>query len=234
MSDATRLLNAIEQGDPTAAEELLPLVYEELRRLASQRMANEAPGQTLQPTALVHEAYLRLVGSTTGHWNSRGHFFAAAAEAMRRILVENARRKQRLKHGGGLQRIDLTTSLDIAMISADANVIAVDEALNKLAQHYPRVARLIELRFFAGLSPVEAARLLEISESTATRDWRFGPGSTPRRRGWRAIPLRTTARPAERYRGRTAGWLHWSLQAAGENRRGWVWRRLSCRPAGAC
>ncbi len=174
MSDATRLLNAIEQGDPTAAEELLPLVYEELRRLASQRMANEAPGQTLQPTALVHEAYLRLVGSTAGHWNSRGHFFAAAAEAMRRILVENARRKQRLKHGGGLQRIDLTTSLDIAMISPDADVIAVDEALNKLAQHYPRVAKLIELRFFAGLPPVEAARFLEISESTATRDWRFG------------------------------------------------------------
>ncbi len=205
MSDATRLLNAIEQGDPTAAEELLPLVYEELRHLARQRMASEAPGQTLQPTALVHEAYLRLVGCTTEHWNSRRHFFAAAAEAMRRILVENARRKQRLKHGGGLQRVDLTTSLDIAMISADANVIAVDEALNKLAQHHPRAAKLIELRFFAGLSPVEAARHLKISESTATRDWRFGPGSTPRGRSGRPIPLRTTGRPPERFRGRTAG-----------------------------
>ncbi len=117
-------------------------------------MANEAPGQTLQPTALVHEAYLRLVGSTAEHWNSRGHFFAAAAEAMRRILVENARRKQRLKHGGGLQRVDLTTSLDIAMISADRDLIAVDEALNKLAQHHPRAAKLIELRFFAASRPL--------------------------------------------------------------------------------
>src|SRR5436189_3363643 len=172
MSEVTRILNAIEQGDAKAADELLPLVYGELRKLAAHKMANEVPGQTLQPTALVHEAYLRLVGSGDGQWNSRGHFFAAAAEAMRRILVENARRKQRLKHGGAMQRIDLTT-LDVAIITQDEPLLAVDEALDKLAARDPLGAQLIKLRFFAGLSNVEAARLLGIPERTAKRTWSY-------------------------------------------------------------
>src|SRR6266571_9157743 len=130
MSDVTRILDAIRQGDSNATEQLLPLVYEELRKLAAHKMAKEVPGQTLQPTALVHEAYLRLVGAQDRPWNSRGHFFAAAAEAMRRILVENARRKQRVKHGGAMQRIDLTT-LDVAIITHDEHLLAVDEALDK-------------------------------------------------------------------------------------------------------
>src|SRR2546426_12493006 len=144
MSDVTRILGAIQQGDAKAADELLPLVYEELRRLAAHKMANEAPGQTLQPTALVHEAWLRLTGNANQEWNSRGHFFAAAAEAMRRILVENARRKQRIKHGGELQRVDLTT-LDVAILSDDAHLLAVDEALEKLAGRDPLCAPLIKL-----------------------------------------------------------------------------------------
>jgi len=172
MSDVTRILDAIQQGDSNATEQLLPLVYEELRKLAAHKMANEVPGQTLQPTALVHEAYLRLVGAKDRQWNSRGHFFAAAAEAMRRILVENARRKQRVKHGGAMQRIDLTT-LDVAIITHDEHLLAVDEALDKLAARDPLGAQLIKLRFFAGLSNVDAARMLGIPERTAKRTWAY-------------------------------------------------------------
>ncbi len=172
MSDVTRILSAIERGEPTAANELLPVVYEELRRLAAYKMAQERPGQTLQPTALVHEAWLRLIGSSEQHWNSRGHFFAAAAEAMRRILVENARRKQRMKHGGEMKRIGLTT-LDLAITSQDEHLLAVDEALEKLADHDPVGAQLIKLRFFAGLPNIEAARLMGIPERTAKRTWAY-------------------------------------------------------------
>jgi len=172
VSDVTRILDAIQQGDPKATEELLPLVYEELRKLAAHKMANEAPGQTLQPTALVHEAWLRLTGNENQEWNGRGHFFAAAAEAMRRILVENARRKRRVKHGGAMQRIDLTT-LDVAIITHDEHLLAVDEALDKLAARDPLGAQLIKLRFFAGLSNVDAARMLGIPERTAKRTWAY-------------------------------------------------------------
>jgi len=172
VSDVTRILDAIQQGDPKATEELLPLVYEELRKLAAHKMANEAPGQTLQPTALVHEAWLRLTGNENQEWNGRGHFFAAAAEAMRRILVENARRKQRVKHGGAMQRIDLTT-LDVAIITHDEHLLAVDEALDKLTARDPLGAQLIKLRFFAGLSNVDAARMLGIPERTAKRTWAY-------------------------------------------------------------
>ena len=172
MSEVTHILEAIHQGDAKAADELLPLVYQELRRLAAHKMANEAPGQTLQPTALVHEAWLRLIGNENQEWNSRGHFFAAAAEAMRRILVENARRKHRVKHGGEMQRIDLT-SLDVAIITHDEHLLAVDEALDKLAARDPLGAQLIKLRFFAGLSNVEAAKLLGIPERTAKRTWAY-------------------------------------------------------------
>ena len=172
MSDVTRILDRVQQGEAKAAEELLPLVYDELRKLAAHKMAQEAPGQTLQPTALVHEAWLRLAGADAGQWNGRGHFFAAAAEAMRRILVENARRKRRLKHGGGWQRIDLT-HLDIASAADDDQLLAVDEALGKLAQRDPQGAELIKLRFFAGLPNVEAARLLGIPERSAKRTWAY-------------------------------------------------------------
>src|SRR5881628_278253 len=172
MSDVTRILDAIQQGDPKATEELLPLVYEELRKLAAHKMANEMPGQTLQPTALVHEAWLRLTGNPNQQWSGRGHFFAAAAEAMRRILVENARRKQRVKHGGQLQRIAIT-NLDVAILSDDAHLLAVDEALEKLAARDPLGAQLIKLRFFAGLPNVEAARMLGIPERTAKRTWAY-------------------------------------------------------------
>src|SRR5438045_6128966 len=172
MSDVTRILDAIQHGDPKATEELLPLVYEELRKLAAHKMANEAPGQTLQPTALVHEAWLRLTGNENQEWNGRGHFFAAAAEAMRRILVENARRKHRVKHGGEMRRIDLT-SLDVAIITHDEHLLAVDEALDKLASRDPLGEQLIKLRFFAGLSNVDAARMLGIPERTAKRTWAY-------------------------------------------------------------
>src|SRR5437588_142962 len=151
MSDVTQVLNAIEQGDPHAAEQLLPLVYDELRQLATQKMAQEAPGQTLQATALVHEAYLRLVGvDTVQHWDNRGHFFAAAAEAMRRILVENARRKRSHKHGGDRKRQELDPSR-IAAPEAAEELLALDEALAKLAAVEPQVAELVKLRYFAGL-----------------------------------------------------------------------------------
>src|SRR3954462_13797659 len=149
MSDVTQILAAIEQGDPHAAGQLLPLVYEELRKLAAQKLAQEAPGQTLQATALVHEAYLRLIGDGGGpEWNSRGHFFAAAAEAMRRILVENARRKNRARHGGGMRRLDLDAALSVAEPADD--LLALDEALNRLAAVDPLAARLVALRYFGG------------------------------------------------------------------------------------
>ena len=177
MSAVTVILDRVQQGDPKAAEELLPLVYDELRRLAAAKMACENPGQTLQPTALVHEAWLRLVGpgqpsAQAPEWNGRGHFFGAAAEAMRRILVESARRKARLRRGGQMQRVDLT-SLDLASTSEDAQVLAVSEALEKLAAHDPVGAELIKLRFFVGVSQGEAAQLLGLPERTAGRVWAF-------------------------------------------------------------
>jgi len=172
MSNFTVLLQAAEGGDAGAAEQLLPLVYDELRKLAAHKMANEIPGQTLQPTALVHEAWLRLVGNEGQQWNSRGHFFGAAAEAMRRILIENARRKRRIKHGGEMRRVDFT-SLDVAITSDDEQLLALDEALEKLAQRDELGAQLIKLRFFAGLSNVEAAKLLGIPERTAKRTWAY-------------------------------------------------------------
>jgi RNA polymerase sigma factor (TIGR02999 family) len=172
VSDFTQILERVEHGDPKAADQLLPLVYDELRKLAAHKMADEVPGHTLQPTALVHEAWLRLTGEANLAWNSRGHFFGAAAEAMRRILIENARRKQRVKHGGELQRIHLTT-FDIAITTDDDHLLALDEALERLAARDALGAKLIKLRFFAGVPNVEAARLLGISERTAKRTWAY-------------------------------------------------------------
>jgi len=172
MSEVTRLLGAIEQGEPKAARELLPLVYEELRRLAAQKMAHEAAGQTLQPTALVHEAWLRLVESRDQSWSNRGHFFAAAAEAMRRILIDKARRKNRLRHGQGLARVDLD-QVDVAIHADDETLLRVDEALQKLAQEDSVKAELVKLRVFIGLSIAEAGRSLGLSESTAKRYWAY-------------------------------------------------------------
>jgi RNA polymerase sigma factor (TIGR02999 family) len=172
MSDVTRLLQAIERGEPRATEQLLPLVYEELRRLARTRMASERADHTLQPTALVHEAYLRLVGDADAHWDSRGHFFAAAAEAMRRILVENARRKARKIHGGELQRVELD-ELHLATTTSDERLLAIDEALERLAQEDPQAAELVKLRFFAGFSISEAAELIGISRSNAYVQWDY-------------------------------------------------------------
>jgi RNA polymerase sigma factor (TIGR02999 family) len=173
LSEVTRILSALEQGEPNAAEQLLPLIYDELRQLAAQRLAQERPGQTLQATALVHEAYLRLVGSEQAqHWNSRGHFFAAAAEAMRRILVDQARRNHSRKHGGGLVRQDLD-AVDIVLPEIPEDLVALDEALNKLAAVDKPAAELIQLRFFAGLPLAEAARLLDISPRTADRLWAY-------------------------------------------------------------
>jgi RNA polymerase sigma factor (TIGR02999 family) len=172
VSDITLILNAVQQGDSKAAEELLPLLYDELRKLAAQKMAHEPPGQTLQPTALVHEAWLRLVGAKDRGFQNRAHFFSAAAEAMRRILVENARRKQRLKHGGGQRRMDLT-QIDVAIASDDDTVLAVSEAMDKLAVHNPIGAEMIRLRFFAGLSNTEADELLGLPERTARRTWAY-------------------------------------------------------------
>jgi len=173
MSDVTRILSAIEAGDPRAASELLPLVYEELRKLAAVRMAAESPGQTLTSTALVHEAYLRLVGGDEPQdWNGRGHFFAAAAEAMRRILVENARRKARVRHGGGRQRLDLD-AVQLAVDTPADQLLALDEALSSLAARDGQAARLVELHCFSGLSIEQAAEALGISTRTAYRDWGF-------------------------------------------------------------
>jgi RNA polymerase sigma factor (TIGR02999 family) len=173
MSDVTRLLSAIEQGDPSAAEQLLPLVYDELRKLAVERMAQERPGQTLQATALVHEAYLRLVDTEKAqHWNSLGHFFAAAAEAMRRILVEGARKRGRLKRGGDRQRLDLD-ALHLSVQGVADELLVLDEALAQFAQKHPDKAELVKLRYFAGLTVAEAAQALGISTSTADRHWTY-------------------------------------------------------------
>jgi RNA polymerase sigma factor (TIGR02999 family) len=171
MTEATRILSAIEHGDPQAAEQLLPLVYDELRKLAAQKLAQEKPGQTLQPTALVHEAYLRLLeGEHAGNWNSRGHFFAAAAEAMRRILVDNARRKRRPKHGGDLQRLPLE-QVALPVDERFDDLLDIDEALKSLASQEPLKAELVKLRYFAGLSVDETAACLGISPVTAKRYW---------------------------------------------------------------
>ena len=191
MTEVTRILSAIEQGDPHAAKHLLPLVYDELRKLAAQKLAQEKPGQTLQATALVHEAYLRLVdGAEARHWNSRGHFFAAAAEAMRRILVERARRKKRLKRGGGLNRVDLDGP-ELSYQSSGEDILAIDDALeklaadnpdalldldellNRLAGEDPEAAEVAKLRIFAGLSVEEAARALSTSRASAYRQWTY-------------------------------------------------------------
>lgn len=173
LSDVTAILNAIEAGDAGAPQRLLPLVYEELRKLAAQRMAHEAPGQTLDATALVHEAYLRLVGTQPQQrWDGRGHFFAAAAEAMRRILIDAARRKGSQKHGGGRQRLDLL-DCELAVDSTGEELFAVDAALSKLAIREPELAKLVELRFFAALTLEQAADVLNISLRTANRHWTY-------------------------------------------------------------
>ena len=173
MADVTQLLDAAAAGDPKAAVDLLPHIYEELRKLAAARMVAEAPDHTLQPTALVHEAYLRLVGKDAGRpWNGRGHFFAAAAEAMRRILVESARRKSRLKHGGENERVDLDSGCLVSE-APSLDLLALDEALTKLAESEPAKADLVKLRFFAGLTMPQAASALNISLATAERHWTF-------------------------------------------------------------
>jgi RNA polymerase sigma factor (TIGR02999 family) len=173
MSEATQLLNAIEAGDPRASAQLLPLVYDELRRLAAQRLAQEKPGQTFEATALVHEAYVRLVGDGRGQpWDGRGHFFAAAAEAMRRILVENARYKRRLRHGGGRKRLDLD-GVDVADDAADERLLDLDEALAKLAAEEPEVAEVVKLRYFVGLTIEQTAEVRGISVRTANRHWAY-------------------------------------------------------------
>jgi RNA polymerase sigma factor (TIGR02999 family) len=181
MSDVTRLLQALEHGDPDAAGKLLPLVYGELRRLAARKLAREAPGHTLQPTALVHEAYLRLLGEEGAHsFKDRGHFLAAAATAMRRILIDNARRRRSRKRGGGLRRRRLE---GIAAPGPDEELLALDAALEKLASQDPQKARLVELRYFAGLTGEEAAAALDISPSTADRHWAYA-------RAWLRVEMR--------------------------------------------
>jgi RNA polymerase sigma factor (TIGR02999 family) len=184
MSDVSDLLKAVERGDPHATSELLPLVYEELRRLAAQKLAGEEPGQTLQPTALVHEAYLRLVGDGDEQsWNGRGHFFAAAAEAMRRILVENARRKKRHKHGGGRVRQELDPEA-VAVPEASDQLLALDEALTRLAKVDPQAGQLVQLRYFGGLTLKEAAEVLGVSSRTADSYWAYA-------RSWLLTELRS-------------------------------------------
>ncbi len=181
MSEVTRLLTAVEHGDPQAASQLLPLVYDELRKLAAQRLANQTPEQTLQPTALVHEAYLRLVGDPEGeHWDNRAHFFAAAAEAMRRILVDNARRKGAVKHGGGKRRVPLEEFHRVT--DSPEDLLDLDDALTRFAAEEPDKARLVQLRFFAGLTTPEAAAALGISVATAERWWTYA-------RAWLYIAL---------------------------------------------
>jgi RNA polymerase sigma factor (TIGR02999 family) len=174
MNDVTQILNAIDQGDLHAAERLLPLVYQELRKLAAQRMVEERPGQTLQATALVHEAYLKLLGTSDvrPQWNSRSHFFAAAAEAMRRILINSAHRKRRVKHGGDRQRVDLDQNCSVGDAVSD-DLLAVDEALAKLAAEAPVKAELVKLRYFAGLTLEQAADVLQLSPATAKRYWTY-------------------------------------------------------------
>jgi RNA polymerase sigma factor (TIGR02999 family) len=172
MSDITQILVRVEQGDGKAAEELLPLVYDELRRLAAAKMAHEAPGRTLQPTALVHEAWLRLTGGKETVWNSRWHFFGAAAEAMRRILLERARRKGRVRHGGKLDRVDLE-QVTVATQDSDGVIVAVDEALEKLTAESPQEAEIVKLRYFGGLEHAEIAEALGLSETTVRRHWTY-------------------------------------------------------------
>jgi RNA polymerase sigma factor (TIGR02999 family) len=173
MSEVTRILSAIERGDPSAAEQLLPLVYQELRRLAAHKLAREAPGQTFQATALVHEAYLRLVDTAkVQRWDSRGHFFAAAAEAMRRILIDRARQKRSRRHGGGLKRRPLD-QVDVAAPESAADLLALDEALERFEKADPAKARLVKLRYFAGLTIPQAAEVLGIATTTADRYWAY-------------------------------------------------------------
>jgi RNA polymerase sigma factor (TIGR02999 family) len=172
MSDVTRILSQIESGDPSAADQLLPLVYDELRKLAAARLGQEKPGQTLQATALVHDAYVRLVDGQAQHWNSRGHFFIAAAEAMRRILIENARRKKRLRHGGGRTRLDLD-NLDVADEAASEVLLDLDQALVRLAAEEAEVAQVVKLRYFSGLTIEQSAQALGISVRTANRHWTY-------------------------------------------------------------
>jgi len=184
MTDVTQILSRIESGDPSAADQLLPLVYDELRRLAARRLAQEKPGQTLQATALVHEAYVRLVdGDRAQHWNSRGHFFAAAAEAMRRILVDQARHKRSQRRGGNYQRIELS-SVEPAVRANQLDMLALDEAL-QLAERDPRAAELVKLRFFAGLTVSEAATALAVSIATAENDWAYA-------KSWLRLQLSTS------------------------------------------
>ena len=172
-ADVTQLLNQIESGDPKAADELLPVVYEELRKLAAVRLANEAEGQTLQPTALVHEAWIKLSGSNNQQWNGRGHYFGAAAEAMRRILIDRARKRNRERHGAGLQRVNLD-SVDVAVNTDDETLLRLNDALEKFALESPDKAELIKLRYFAGLGLAEAANAQGISLATAKRHWAYG------------------------------------------------------------
>jgi len=172
VSELTVILQRIDQGDPHAADELLPLVYEELRKLAAQKMARESPGQTLQATALVHEAWLRLGGDQQPEWQNRAHFFAAAAEAMRRILIDNARRKTSLRHGGGAERVNLD-GLEVAAGMDDDQLLALDEALDRLAEHDAEKAQLVKLRFFAHLTNAQAAKVLGVSEPTVKRYWSY-------------------------------------------------------------
>ncbi len=173
MTDVTQILSQIEQGDPSAAEGLLPLVYEELRKLAAAKLANEKPGQTLQATALVHKAYLRLVDvEKVQHWNSRGHFFGAAAEAMRRILLNRARDKRRMKRGGKLHRVDLD-KIEIAIDIPDEDLMAIDEAIEEMAKENQECANLVKMRFFTGLSIDEAGAVMGISTRTAKRHWAY-------------------------------------------------------------
>jgi RNA polymerase sigma factor (TIGR02999 family) len=173
MTDVTQILSQIEQGDPSAADQLLPLVYDELRKLAAAKLAHEKPGQTLQATALVHDAYLRLVDvEKAQHWNSRGHFFGAAAESMRRILVEQARKKNRVKYGGEMERVDLDADCVFGR-SSQLDLLALDEALTRLAAEEPIKAELVTLRFFAGLTMQEAANVIGVSVATAERYWTF-------------------------------------------------------------
>jgi RNA polymerase sigma factor (TIGR02999 family) len=173
MSEVTRILTSIEHGEPSGAEQLLPLVYDELRKLAARQLAQEKPGQTLQATALVHEAYLRLVGGDPAqHWSSRGHFFAAAAEAMRRILVETARRKRRIKHGGDQARVEIELSRVPTRMTSD-ELLELDDALEKLQQHDAVKARLVTLRYFGGMTIEQAAEVLDISRVTAHRYWTY-------------------------------------------------------------
>jgi len=183
-SEVTQLLNSIEPGDGPAAEELLPLVYEELRKLATARLANEAAGHTLQPTALVHEAWMKLTGSNDQQWNGRGHFFGAAAEAMRRILIDRARKRNRERHGGGLQRVNLD-SVNIAVETDDETLLQLNDALEKFEQESPDKAELIKLRYFAGLTLTEAAKAKGISLATAKRHWSYA-------RAWLLCELKPT------------------------------------------